>query len=76
MRDKDYTLKKPENTIRIALLGASHVVGSEVNDDETFESILEERLNKEFNGKSRLEILNFAHTGRTVIHQVTLLEKR
>jgi hypothetical protein len=76
MRDKHYELRKPKNTIRIALLGASHVIGTGVNDGETFEAILEERLNREFGGKSRIEILNFAYNGRTVIRQVALLEEK
>ena len=75
MRDKHYELRKPKNTIRIALLGASHVIGTGVNDDETFEAILEKLLNREFGGEPCIEILNFAYNGRTVIRQVTLLEK-
>jgi len=76
MRDKHYELRKPKNTIRIALLGASHVIGTGVNDDETFEAILEKLLNREFGGEPHIEILNFAYNGRTVIRQVALLEKK
>jgi hypothetical protein len=74
MRDQQYELHKPKNTVRIALLGASHVVGTGVNDGETFEAKLEGLLNEEFGGEPRIEILNFAFNGRTVIHQVALLE--
>ena len=62
MRDRDYEKSKPPHTYRVALLGASRTVGSGVEDGHTFESLVEERLNREgghSNGRS-YEILNFA----------------
>ena len=47
MRDEDYEKTPPHNTCRIALLGASHVEGWGVANDETFERLLEERLDQE-----------------------------
>ena len=44
MRDKPYSVEKPADTVRIALVGPSHVMGNNVADDETFESLVEERL--------------------------------
>ena len=74
MRDQYYELKKPENTIRIALLGASYVFGSGVPNTENFESVLEEMLNNEKENKWRIEILNFATSGRTAVRQTAILE--
>ncbi len=78
MRDQDYEKGKPENTYRIALLGSSHVMGSGVADEETFQWILEDRLNHE-SQRSRFdayEVLNFAVGGHGLHQQVTLSEKR
>jgi hypothetical protein len=78
MRDKDYEQLKPPNSYRIALLGSSHVMGSGVADDETFECLLENRLNSDTgNGKNlQYEILNFAVDGRTPLQQVIALENK
>ncbi len=45
MRDRDYTREKPEGTLRIAAIGASHSMGSGVEEEETFLALLEEDLN-------------------------------
>jgi hypothetical protein len=76
MRDKDYEKAPPPGTYRIALMGASSVMGWGVGDDETFESVVEHRLNAEHPADYRnFEILNFALPGYTALHQVVLLDK-
>ena len=72
MRDRDYALEKPAGVRRIALLGSSNVMGSGVADDETFESLLEERLAAE--GR-RIEILNFAVEAYRPLQQLVVLER-
>ncbi len=47
IRDKEYSIKKPDGTKRLALLGGSYQMGSGVNNNEVFEAIVEERINKE-----------------------------
>jgi hypothetical protein len=76
MRDQDYERSKPPHTYRIALLGSSHVMGLGVADNETFEALLEERLNRENKRKivARYEILNFAAPGYCAIRELMLLE--
>jgi hypothetical protein len=78
MRDKDYELNKPENAYRVAMLGASQVFGSGVADDETFEWVLEERLNRERNGSgfAQYEILNFASPGYSPLQELVVFEKK
>jgi hypothetical protein len=78
MRDQDYELAKPEGTLRIALMGPSHVMGNGVADGETFEALIEDRLNREFRGGPavRYEILNFAVDGYALPQQVELLRER
>lgn len=78
MRDQEYSQEKPAGTFRIALLGSSHVMGSGVNNNETFEALLENQLNDDNDGSrySQLEILNFAEASRNVVHQLYLLERK
>jgi len=77
LRDKDYEKIPPPNTFRGALLGASSVMGWGVGDDQTFEAVLERRLNAERAGKpyTRYEILNFAVPGYNPLHQLLVLDK-
>jgi hypothetical protein len=63
MRDRNYSVEKPEGTIRIALLGASIDMGWGVGTNETYENQLEDWLNKyavRRGLKRRFEVLNFA----------------
>src|SRR5438477_2407914 len=62
MRDREYDTTKPPNTYRIVLLGASHEQGSGVKVDETYENVVEDRLNRELPDShySRYEILNMS----------------
>jgi D-alanyl-lipoteichoic acid acyltransferase DltB (MBOAT superfamily) len=78
MRDKDYEREKPAATLRIALLGPSHVMGDNVNDGHTFEAIVEDRLNREFHlGDFRhFELMNFAMPGFSLIQQIAMLDER
>lgn len=77
MRDKEYEKKKPAQTYRIAVLGASHVFGSGVADHETFEWLLEDRLNRENKGGHvKYEILNFASPGYSPLQELVVFEKK
>ena len=78
MRDKEYPFQKAPGTLRIALLGPSHVMGNGVPDGATFESLVEERLNRDFRRGSfeRVEILNFGVDGFSFVQQVAMLEDR
>lgn len=78
MRDQDYEQIPAPNTYRIALTGPSFVMGLGVADDEGFEWLLEERLNREHAGNpySRYEILDFAVPGYSAIQDLMLLEQK
>ncbi len=78
LRDQEYSLSKPPRTYRIALLGSSYSMGSGVGDDEVYEVLVEERLNRDHAGGryDRYEILNFAVGGYTHAHQVALYEQK
>jgi hypothetical protein len=78
MRDKDYELTPPSGTYRIAVLGASSVMGWGVADDETFEALLENRLNQDRQNTNDLkfELLNFGVSGYTPLQEFMVLEKK
>ena len=78
MRDKDYSQRPPEGTYRFALVGSSHVMGYGVNDDQTFDWLLENRLNETLRGKpyAAYEVLNFAVDGYTPLQEMMQLESR
>jgi hypothetical protein len=74
MRDQDYERKPPANTYRIAMLGASLVMGWGVGDGETFEALLERRLNAE-QGPMKYERLNFGVPGYQPLQQLVAADK-
>ena len=78
MRDRDYQKIPSADTYRIALLGGSMVMGSGVADNETFECVLEKRLNSEndTNTYASCEILNFGVGGYGPIRRLMALEKK
>ncbi len=79
MRDKEYDKEKPRNTYRAAVLGSSYVMGSGVGDDDTFENILEGRLNAENvrGGPYDLyEFLNFSIGGYGPLQQLMVMRKK
>ena len=65
LRDKEYAQERPPGTLRIALLGASSVMGWGVGDNATFEALLESRLAAEPlpTGFQKVELLNLGVPG-------------
>jgi hypothetical protein len=77
MRDREYDKLKPANTYRIVLLGASHDMGTGVKDDETYENLVEDKLNSRVPDArySRYEILNLSVAGDSILQRVLRLEQ-
>ena len=77
MRDQDYAEKRAPATFRAAVLGASSVMGWGVNDGETFEALLEARLNRELANSpfARYELLNYGVPGYQPPQQMVNLER-
>jgi hypothetical protein len=77
LRDRDYAANRPAETLRVAVLGASSVMGWGVADGATFEALLEERLNREPLGSEflRFELLNFGIPGYQPPQQLAALER-
>ena len=72
-RDKEYEVKKDKNVFRILCLGDSSTFGHGVQLQDTYHTLLENRLNKEF-GQSRIrfEIINAGVTGYTSCQGLSL----
>lgn len=77
MRDRELPLARPLDVYRIALLGASHAMGSGVPQNETFEALVEARLN-EWHGSPprRYEVLNFGVAGYTPLQILVQLRQK
>ena len=74
LADKDYEQVPPAGCRRMAVLGASHAMGSGVSREETFEAVLESRLNRERPQRCH-EIVNFAVYGYNPLFQLAVLDK-
>jgi len=61
LRDRPTTQERPSNTLRMVLLGGSIEMGSGVTMDETYENVVEDKLQSEtsLNSFRKIEILNF-----------------
>ncbi len=77
MRDQEYELHPPPDTYRAAVLGASLVMGWGVGDGETFEALIEDRLNREWAGSgfARFELLNMGVPGYHPTQQLVAMER-
>lgn len=62
LRDKEYEIAKPVNTFRVAVIGDSYTMPAGVKVEESYHSLLEERLNKE-QRELTYEFINFAVGG-------------
>ncbi len=77
LRDREYDSIPSANTTRIALLGGSLELGGGVMENETFENIVEDSLNKSHSeSERRYEILNYAMDGQSLIQHVYQLENQ
>jgi hypothetical protein len=76
MRDREYDLARLPASRRLAVLGPSYVMGSGVADGEPFETLVEERLNREWRTHTGLhyELLNFGVPGYSLAQQAHILE--
>ncbi len=78
MRDREYMLERVPDSVRIALVGVSNDAGSGVKDDETYENVVEDRLNRELGPRTgkKFEILNFSIPGSSGTQKLAMFEKR
>jgi len=65
---KDYEVEKSENTIRVAMLGDSFLEAIQVDFDQNFAYLLEEKLNS--SGDTKFEIMNFGVGGQGTMEEL------
>ena len=72
-RDRDWSLEKPKNMVRIAVLGDSFVEAFQVEEESTFLKISENDLNR--TGSRNFELMNFGRSGFTTTEQLIIVER-
>lgn len=75
-RDREHSIEKPSDTLRIAMLGDSMTEGRQVDVAQTFWSILEKKLSTcaGLHGRTP-EVLNFGVSGYGTAQEYLLLER-
>lgn len=71
-RDDDWSMEKPENTYRIAVLGDSIVEALQVESDRTFLSLTEQTVNQ--NHELKIDLMNFGRSGFTQTEELLVLQ--
>jgi hypothetical protein len=59
LRDREYELRKPQGTFRVAVVGSSFALPAGVAIERAFHTLLEERFSREL-APTRVEFINFA----------------
>lgn len=72
-RDRDWSIAKPPQTVRIAVLGDSFVEAIQVEQEQTFWALAEAELNRR--SPVRFELMNFGRSGFTTTEQLLVLER-
>jgi D-alanyl-lipoteichoic acid acyltransferase DltB (MBOAT superfamily) len=75
-RDKEYALPKPANTFRIGVFGGSFVVGAGTDQEDLFNQIVNEEINKTPIAGKTIELINMATPGYYILHNVYMAENR
>ena len=77
LRDREHSIAKPANTIRIALLGDSYCEGLQVPLEQTFWRLLQQKLEScgQFAGK-HIEIINFGVSGYGAGQELITLQQK
>lgn len=75
MQDRDYSLEKPANTKRIAVIGDSYVEALQVDRDKNFCSLLERNLNKR-SSVEPVEVMNFGIQAHNLSQTYLILRDR
>ncbi len=73
LRDMEYSIRKPDDTFRVVVIGASLTFGSGVEIENTFHSLLENRLNRE-SEDLKYEFINFGVGGYTMRNKLATLK--
>jgi len=75
LRDKEYSIEKPVDTFRIAVIGDSFSMPAGVSIEDAYHSLLETSLNS-LRKAQRYEVINFAVAGYAPRQYLALLRNR
>ncbi|MGF1492426.1 MAG: SGNH/GDSL hydrolase family protein [Microcoleaceae cyanobacterium] len=76
MRDRPYSVTKSENTFRVAVLGDSFTLASQVPMEQNYTSVMETTLRRCIDLKSRsVEVLNFGVDGYSTAQELMTLRQ-
>ena len=77
LRDREHVLAKPDNTVRIAVLGDSYAEAVQVPMEDTFWSVLEREIKgcPRFDGRE-VEVINFGVSGYGTAQELLMLRQR
>ncbi len=76
IRDAEYALAKPKDTYRIAGIGDSVMFGWGVKEDQSYLSVIEERLNSGAAPGKKVEVLNFGVPGYNTAMEAATFEHK
>src|SRR5436190_2758112 len=77
LRDVEHSFTKPDNTIRIAVLGDSFAEALQVSLEKTFWSVMQRQLQQSLLARGKnVEVLNFGVSGFSTARELIMLRKR
>jgi hypothetical protein len=77
LRDYEHQFQKPNNTIRIAVLGDSFAEAFQVSTENTFWSVMQRELQSALAPqKKQVEVLNFGVSGFSTARELIMLRQR
>ena len=74
-RDKPYSIQKPPSTTRGVVIGDSFTMGSGVDIENVYHSVVEQKIN-ERNKDSNFEIINFGVGGYNLLNYLGIMESK
>jgi hypothetical protein len=76
LRDREHSINKPDNTVRIAVIGDSYPEALQVSMEQAFWSIMQTKLNDchAFGGKN-VEVINFGVSGYGTAQELITLRE-
>jgi hypothetical protein len=76
-RDREHSVEKPANTLRVAVLGDSYVAALQVDTSARVTEMLEAELNRAGSiGPHTVEVLNFGQAGYGTVQELMTLRSR
>lgn len=75
LRDQEYSVEKPENTYRVAIIGDSLTMAEGVAQENAYHSLLEEKFNQEKN-ELKYEFVNFGVAGYSLVQYLSTIKRK